>query len=129
MTSEHCRPRTLPIVAAAAALLVCAAAASQTTYKCKDKAGKITYAGNECHLLGLQPAGEVADRLNSAPAYKAPPRAYAPPSTPPAPAAAPEPAAAADDQTNPRRRCFTIKTAKGVATRCNDKPDEEPTPQ
>ncbi len=108
-------------------LLAATGAAAQGMYKCKDAAGKITYAGNECHLLGLKPAGEVADRMNTSPAYKAPKRPAAPP---PAAAPAPQPvqgaAAAKDDTADPaKRRCFTIKTAKGVTTRCNEKPEQD----
>ena len=43
---------------AASAAAFCAQASAQGMYKCKDAAGKITYAGSECQLLGLTPAGE-----------------------------------------------------------------------
>ncbi len=110
-------------------LCLCAIAAAQTTYKCTDKAGKVTYSGTECHLIGLTPAGEVADRMNTAPAYKAPPKSSRP-ATPPAAAPAPKPeakaAAKAEDEPDPDRRCFRVKTATGYATRCNEKPEEAP---
>jgi len=32
--------------------------------------------------------------------------------------------AASADPADPERRCFTVRTAKGNITRCNDKPDE-----
>jgi hypothetical protein len=78
--------------------------------------------------LGLKDAGEVKDRLNVNPAYRPlTPEIRAPRS--PAPAAASQapntdaPAAAAEPA-NPGRRCFTVHTAKGNVTRCNDIPDE-----
>ena len=33
-------------------------------------------------------------------------------------------APAAEEAPNPERRCFTVRTAKGNVTRCNDKADE-----
>jgi hypothetical protein len=107
---------------AASASLLCAQAAAQTMYKCKDAAGKLTYADSECTRLGLTPAGEVTGRITVQPAFKAP---EAPPGGQPAEAAKPNPAApakAAPAQGGEAvvgedgRRCF--KTAKG--TRCND---------
>lgn len=121
-------PRTVRLLALPFLFAACGAAA-QGMYKCKDAAGKITYSGHECHLLGLQPAGEVADRMNTAPAYKAPPQRPAPVQRAPAPMAQPAPAAPKEDAPNPNRRCFTIKTAKGVSTRCNDKPEEDEAPK
>jgi hypothetical protein len=115
------------------ALVICAcstAAAAQGMYKCKDAAGKITYAGNECHLLGLTPAGEVKGKANVAPAVRAPaPRPAEPIVLPPSDAAAnapaPDPAPEADVQ-KADRRCFVVKTGKGgTATRCNDTPDKD----
>lgn len=110
------------------------AGAQQKTYKCTDKVGKVTYSTTECHLLGLRAQGEVVDRMNTSPAYKAP----APSSTGqvqysgpgggsrPAPAAASQGGPAPEgDSGDPKRRCFTVKTAKGVSTRCNDQPEEE----
>jgi hypothetical protein len=103
------------------ALVICAcctAAVAQGMHKCKDAAGKITYAGNECHLLGLTPAGEVKGKASVAPAP--PPR----PATPPQTQAAPpddKPAVPAPGADKPERKCFTVKNAKGgTATRCND---------
>jgi len=96
------------------------------TFKCTDAAGKITYSGMKCSELGLKDAGEVQDRLNVNPAYQPPARAIASPPSPAPAANAPStetPAAGAEPAT-PERRCFTVATAKGKVTRCNDKPDE-----
>jgi hypothetical protein len=112
---------------AACALLLSGELAAQT-FKCTDAAGKITYSGKKCSELGLRDAGEVKDRLNVQPAYR-PPAQGEGPRAPSAPAPASEapktdaPAAAAEP-TNPERRCFTVKTAKGNVTRCNDTPVE-----
>jgi hypothetical protein len=113
------------ILFAAVALSLGAAAAAQQMFKCRDAGGKITYAGQECEELGLSPAGEVKGRASMAPAYS--------PSPPPPAVASPKPAASpaaqgvprgSDASREPERRCFTVKTAKGTATRCNDVPDE-----
>lgn len=99
----------------------CATAAAQGMYKCKDAAGKITYAGNECHLLGLTPAGEVKGQANVAPAQKVPPQqpraAPAAPSAPPVDRSGEQ---SSEAKADPERRCFAVKTAKGTTTRCND---------
>ena len=58
-------------------------ASAQGLYKCKDAAGKITYAGSECQLLGLTPAGEVTGRASVAPALKFQPRPPAAPADEP----------------------------------------------
>ena len=104
-----------------AAALLAAPGAWAQTYKCLDAAGKVTYSSAECEQLGLRSAGEVRNRINTAPAQKVPPR-------PPAASAPPAAAAKAPEATakEPVRRCF--KTAKG--TRCNDDPgflDQTPT--
>jgi len=112
------------LILAASALLLSGELAAQT-FKCTNAAGKITYSGTKCSELGLKDAGEVKDRLNVNPAYKPPARAIQSP--PPAPAAkAPntETPAADAEPVKPERRCFTVKTAKGNVTRCNDTPDE-----
>ena len=104
--------------------LLSGSATAQGMFKCKDAAGKITYSGKECGLIGLRDAGEITGRAIDAPIVKTPVPAPAPAASPPnAPAAAskstanaPAPAAA------PERRCF--KTAKGM--RCNDNPEDEP---
>ena len=101
-----------------------AAVPAQQLYKCKDAAGKITYSSTECARLGLKPGGEIRDQLNVSPAVKfdlAPPSPAKPAA---APAAADTRAAASEDKA-PERRCFTVKTAKGVATRCNDAPGQD----
>ena len=106
------------------ALALCTAAAAQGMYKCRNGAGRITYSGNECHLIGLTSAGEVTGRASVTPAIK-------PPATQPAPSAGPAnpPASssqsAAKEPAAPEKRCFTVKTAKGSSTRCNDSPEEE----
>ena len=107
-------------VLAALALAFCAAAPAQTMFKCKNAAGRITYAAQECKELGLMDAGEVKGEVNVAPADRPAPRPKAaPPPVAETPSSTPEPAA------EPKRRCFTVKTAKGFATRCNDDPDPE----
>ena len=112
---------------AACALLLSGGLAAQT-FKCTDALGKITYSGKKCSELGLKDAGEVKDRINVNPAYRQPPsRTMSPSPSAPAPAAeAPPPAApaAAEESASPDRRCFTVKTAKGNVTRCNDTPPE-----
>jgi len=99
----------------------CTAAAAQGMYKCKDASGKITYAGNECHMLGLTPAGDVKGQANVAPAQKVPPpqprAAPAAPSAPPVDRSGEQPSEA---KAGPERKCFAVKTAKGTSTRCND---------
>jgi len=112
------------LVLAASALLLSGELAAQT-FKCTDAAGKITYSGIKCSELGLKDAGEVPDRLNVNPAYQPPARAIASPPSPAPAANAPntETPAGAEPAT-PERRCFTVHTAKGNVTRCNDKPDE-----
>jgi hypothetical protein len=117
------------LILAAAALLMSSELAAQT-FKCTNAAGKITYSGTNCSELGLKDAGEVKDRLNVSPAYQpsAPATETRSPvsSAPTAASGAPNadaPAAAAEPA-NPERRCFTVQTAKGSVTRCNDKPDE-----
>ncbi|HLX79978.1 MAG TPA: DUF4124 domain-containing protein [Burkholderiales bacterium] len=107
---------------AASASLLCAQAAAQTMHKCKDSAGKLTYADSECNRLGLTPAGEVTGRITVQPAFKVPPPA---PGGPPPEVAKPNPAPPAKAAPaeggeavvgQDGRRCF--KTAKGE--RCND---------
>jgi hypothetical protein len=113
---------------AALAAAACSAAGAQDMYKCKDAKGRITYASNECSLLGLLPAGEITGRASVAPAQKVVPFRHAPesaPAAPAAPAAAPQGVAAGDAKADADdKRCFKIKTAKGSGTRCNDKPEE-----
>lgn len=105
--------------------LLCAAAAAQGMYKCKDPAGKITYAGKECRLIGLTDAGKVTGRASVTPAIKRPPASAKQTKVPDkAPSKASQGVTKAPEP--PERRCFTVKTAKGTATRCNDKPEEEP---
>jgi len=109
--------------------LLSGSAAAQGMFKCKDAAGKITYSGRDCHLIGLAPAGEVTGRAVVTPIVKSAPSKPAPPAAEPAkatkPEAASQSAAAAKDPAAPERRCFTVKTAKGTTARCNDKPNEE----
>ena len=125
----------LKLVLAGVALLLPAVAGAQT-YKCVDAAGKVTYSGASCGDLGLKDAGEVRNKINISPAQKVAPPAPAPAPAPapkkaPVPAAAKAPAVPADlppdtiidEGRTDGKRCFTVKTAKGVATRCNDKPE------
>jgi hypothetical protein len=93
--------------------------AAAQPFKCTDAAGKITYSGAACSELGLKDAGEVKDRVQITPAFKAPPArpakaAVAPPSVE-KPAAEPP---------KPERRCFTTTVKGKSVTRCNDKPDD-----
>ena len=95
---------------------------AQGMHKCKDAAGKITYAGQECEELGLKPSGGIQDRSSVAPAYRPPsverPKPDAAEAATPSPATQGTPAPAAEGA-DPERRCF--KTAKGF--RCNDVPE------
>ena len=116
--------RTAKLVLALSALLVSGELAAQI-FKCTNAAGKITYSGTKCSELGLKDAGEVKDRLNVNPVYRPPARAIESPPSPAPAAKAPNtemPAAAAEPAKE--RRCFTIHTAKGNVTRCNENPDE-----
>lgn len=118
------------LILAVSALLLSGELAAQT-FKCINESGRITYSGKKCSDLGLKDAGEVKDRLNVQPAYQAPAsssdsqRRSAPAPAPQAPRAeAPPPAAEPSaESANPDRRCFTVKTAKGNVTRCNDNPE------
>ena len=115
--------RTVGAAFTAAIALAAAQAGAQQVYKCQDAAGKVTYASHACDELGMRSAGEVKGSINVAPAQKVPPR----PAAPAAPARAPAAQAAppkAEKAAEPERRCFTVKTAKGVVTRCNDKPED-----
>jgi hypothetical protein len=111
---------------AALALLVSGGLAAQT-FKCTNPDGKITYSGTKCSDLGLKDAGEVKDKLNVSPAYKAPPGAtVSRPSPAPAVKAPPlETPTAAEEAASPERRCFVVKTPKGNVTRCNERPTDE----
>jgi hypothetical protein len=84
-------------------------ASAQQVYKCQDAADKVTYASQECDKLGLRSAGEVKNKVNVAPAYKAPPRPAAPAPAPAEKAAPPT----AEKAAEPERRCFTVKTRQG----------------
>lgn len=105
--------------------LLSGGASAQGMYKCKDAKGKITYSGKECHMIGQTDAGEVTGRAVVTPAVKSAPSAYTPPAAPTNSPAAASQSAAKQEPAAPERRCFTVKTAKGTATRCNDKPAEE----
>ena len=109
-----------------AAILSAQVAAQTEMFKCKDAAGRITYAGKECDQLGLSPAGEIKGRVMVTPAFKPPPERPAPPPTAAAKDAAPSAKSdpeSKDASAPPEKRCFTVKTAKGTATRCNDVPE------
>ena len=113
------------LILAASALLLSGELAAQT-FKCTNAAGKITYSGTKCSELGLKDAGEVKDRLNVNPAYRPAARAIesAPSRAPAAKAPSTEMPAASAEPATPERRCFTVHTAKGNVTRCNENPDE-----
>ena len=104
-------------------LMLAAPATAQSLYKCVDARGRISYLGQACDSAGLKDAGEIRESLNVSPAYKPPP---APPAAT-RPAAKPAPAAEkkdAEPAKEPERRCFTVSTAKGPVTRCNEVPSE-----
>ena len=117
----------MPLPAAFLAWLVFSTAAAQGMFKCKDAAGKITYSGKECHLIGQTDAGAVTGRAVVTPAVKSDPNIFSAPAAPASASAAASQRAAVDSKppAEPEKRCFTVKTAKGFVTRCNDKPDEE----
>ena len=52
--------------------LLAANAAAQTTYKCTDAQGRVTYSSVACDKLGLKDAGPVADRTTTMPLGPAP---------------------------------------------------------
>ena len=112
--------KTVGTALIAAIALAAAQAGAQQVYKCQDAAGKVTYASNPCADLGMRSAGEVKESINVAPAQQVPSRPAAPRPATSAQGAPP----AAENPAEPERRCFTVKTAKGTATRCNDKPEE-----
>jgi len=112
------------LILAVPALLLCHELAAQT-FKCTSAAGKITYSSMKCSDLGLKDAGEVKDRLNVNPAYRPPsPAIVSPPPAPAAKAQSAEIPSAEAEPADPARHCFTVRTAKGSVTRCNDKTDE-----
>ncbi len=133
------------LLCAAALAAVAPRAGAQGVYKCVDARGRITYTSQPCENLGQKSGGEVRDTMNVAPAPPAPPppaprqdapRAPAPTGDAAAsakgeasvgkpPATAPGDAGAGQDAPDPNKRCFTVKTAKGVVTRCNDRPADD----
>ena len=115
----------LKLLCAALVLLSHEEAVSQQIFKCKDAAARITYAGKPCEELGLISAGEVRDRITVGSGVIAPVAPAAAPRAPVPEAAAGAGAGAGEDSTPaaPDKRCFTVKTAKGTATRCNDVPE------
>src|SRR5262245_12286784 len=100
------------------ALLACTSAGAQT-YNCEGADGKVTYGDKPC-APGKKDEGKVPDHLSTTPAPKKRQAASPPPADkadkPQAKRAAAKPAP------QPERRCFTVKTATGTATRCNDDP-------
>lgn len=110
--------RLINLLPAILALPLCVQAAEPQMFKCKDAAGRITYAGRECSELGLSSAGEVKGRVMVTPALKVP--AAPPAATDAAARDAATPSKSSDGApANPARRCF--KTAKGE--RCDDVPE------
>ena len=119
--AESAMTRFVKLLPAILALPLCAQAAAPQMFKCKDAAGRITYAGKECSELGLSSAGEIKDRTSVTPALKVP---AAPPAVPDAAdkvAAPPSQSSEGAPAITPNR-CFTVKTAKGTVERCNDVP-------
>jgi hypothetical protein len=114
-------------IVAAAALLLSGNVAAQT-YKCIDAAGKVTYTSSKCSDLRLKDGGEVKERLQYGPGDPAAAKAAKAPAKPappnPATRTAEAPPAAPAKAEGEDRRCFTVKTAKGTATRCGDKQEE-----
>ena len=113
----------MKVLFAILAFLLCPELAAQQMLKCKDASGRITYSGSECRDLGLSSAGEVTGRVVVTPSLKPPDASpqFGPSVTTRTPATK---SAAAPPPAEPERRCFTIKTAKGTSTRCNDTPEE-----
>ena len=121
----------MKVLFAVLAFALFAEVAAQQMFKCRNASGQITYSGRECKDLGLSPAGEIKGQANVVEtpgtpsatrdgerATPTPPQAVKQeaPVAPDAPAAEAAPA-------TPERRCFTVKTAKGNVTRCNDTPE------
>ena len=120
----------LKTVLAVSTLAFCAQANAQV-FKCKDAAGKITYASRACSEIGLGSAGEVKGDINMIPANKAAPATATGPAPVAAAAPAPKKPASAQASDDDGRRCFVttkvVKTPKGnqsvQSTRCNDEPE------
>ena len=66
-SAESAMTRFVKLLPAILAFPLCAQAAEPQVFKCKDAAGRITYAGRECSELGLSSAGEIKDRTNVTP--------------------------------------------------------------
>lgn len=114
----------MKILFAVLAFSLCAEVAAQEMFKCRDAAGRITYSGRECKDIGLSSAGEVKGRANVTPALETPaatPRATVRENVPTGQGSL----AGEDAPATPERRCFTVKTAKGTVTRCNDTPADD----
>jgi hypothetical protein len=54
----------------ALALAVATPVQSQGLHKCRNEAGRLTYAGQECRLLNLLYAGEINGHINVMPAVR-----------------------------------------------------------
>ena len=80
----HCRSHPLVGICLAALLAGWAiAATSQSTFKCLDSRGRVTYSNIACATQGLKDAGPVADRTMTVPMgapKKPPPKAESKPS-------------------------------------------------
>jgi len=114
--------RFIKLLTAILASPLCVQAAGPQLFKCKDAVGRITYTGRECRELGMSSAGEIKDRSTVTPALKF--RASSPPAPDTAKKAAAPPSQSSEGApAPPARRCFTVKTAKGTAERCNDVPE------
>jgi hypothetical protein len=126
--------RTISKLTVIACALFVPSALVAETFKCTDANGKVTYSERKCSDLGLKDAGEVKDQIQTAPAYRPAPRIEGARNPPPSPASAPAAQAPAPEpppaqpSEAPPRRCFTVQTAKGTATRCNDAPPDPDAP-
>ena len=114
--------RSGTISVAILALMISADGLAQGPYKCKDAAGRITYSGAECHLIGLTSAGEVKGRASVTPALKFQPQ---PPKPAPEATVTPPAPEGENPAKEPQRRCFVVKSAKGSSTRCDEVPGKE----
>ena len=128
--------RILP--AAISAFLLSSPAVAQEMYKCKNAAGRLTYASQPCKDLGLSPAGEVKGQISISPGLAPAPAAKpAEKAAEKAPGKAPEakveakkevkveskpvatkPQAKVDTPQPPDPGCVMVRTVTGMARQC-----------